>query len=107
MTGIKDLLGDTPYPYGGAAPHQKHSPTSKASADSVKKKIGPLHQRILDWLIANPAGGTDEQIGFDIDMAANTFRPRRRELQLMGRIKDSGRSASTQSGRSAAIWILA
>jgi hypothetical protein len=42
----------------------------------------------------------------DIPMAANTQRPRRRELELMGHVIDSGRVRHTHAGREAVIWTL-
>lgn len=101
MSYQSDLFG----PYGGEPPHQKHSRTSRAAAASIKKRIGPLHRRILDYLNATPDGATDEQMMAALDLGGNTLRPRRRELQLMGYIRDSGRTALTQSRRSAVIWI--
>lgn len=94
-------------PYGDLPPHQKHSATSRAAAASIKKKIGPLHQRVLDYLDNHPDGAFDEQLGDDLHMPMNTLRPRRRELQLMGRVKDSGRIGYTKSGSAAVIWVKA
>lgn len=39
--------------------------------------------------------------------AANTQRPRRRELELMGRIEDSGQTRLTRSRRAAVVWRIA
>lgn len=103
MSGIKDLLGDQPY--GGQPPRQKHSATSVAAANSIKQRVGPLHQKILDYLTRNPGGASDEKLSDDLDMGLNTVRPRRRELQLMERVGDSGRTTLTKSGRRAVIWI--
>jgi hypothetical protein len=93
-------------PYNGEAPFQKHSSTSAEAAKSVEKKIGPLHRRILDYLTEHRAGATDERLMSDLDLGGNTLRPRRRELQLMERIRDSGRTAKTKSGREAVIWVI-
>lgn len=94
-------------PYKGEPPAQSHSETSKAAADSIKKAIGPLHEKVLAYLEAHPDGATDEEMTNAIPMVANTLRPRRRELELLGKIKDSGRRGLTQSGRSAVVWIKA
>ncbi len=107
MASMKDLLGDTPYTYGGHAPAQHHSPTSVAAATAIEGKIGPLHKKILAYLGQHPQGATDEEMQADLQIGANTQRPRRRELQLMGRIKGSGWSKLGRSGRSAVAWILA
>lgn len=102
-----DLFGYAPLPYRGDPPAQSHSVTSIAAAQSIRKSIGPLHQRILSFLAELPnMGATDEEMQFELDMPANTQRPRRRELELMGRITDSGKTRLTRSGREAVIWRL-
>lgn len=50
-------------------------------------------------------GLTDEQIQISAMMPANTERPRRRELELAGLIRDSGMKAKTVSGRNAVVWV--
>lgn len=86
--------------------HQRHSPISKAAAEAIKPRVGPLHRAILDRLRFYD-GGTDEELQQDLDMPANTQRPRRRELQVMGLIVDSGKTRATRSGRQAVVWTLA
>lgn len=93
--------------YDGGAPAQAHSATSVAAAASITKKVGPLHQKVLDYLKSHPDGATDEALGDCLLLGGNTLRPRRRELQLMGHVRDSGRVSTTNSGRNAVIWILA
>ena len=93
-------------PYGGARPAQSHSPTSQAAAASIQRRVGPLHAKILSYLCAVPAGATDEEMQSGLNMAANTQRPRRRELELVGLVKDSGTVKRTQSGRNAVVWVL-
>jgi hypothetical protein len=78
--------------------HQKHSPTSKAAAEAIKPKIGPMHALILR-LLRDGFGMTDEEMQWGLDMAANTQRPRRRELQNMKLIENSGTTRPTKSGR--------
>lgn len=106
MTRQPDLFGHSPAPYRGDPPAQRHSVTSIAAAQSIRKSIGPLHQRILDHLKTCPLGATDEEMMDALDMGGNTERPRRRELELMGRITDSGKTRLTRSGREAVIWRL-
>lgn len=103
MTTHPDLFD---LPYRGEAPSQKHSRTSQEAAHSIRKSIGPLHTRVLNYLAAHPLGATDEHLMRELDLGGNTLRPRRRELQLMGLIADSGRTDLTQSGRSAVVWVL-
>jgi hypothetical protein len=94
-------------PYNGSPPAQAHSQTSQEAAEKIRHRIGPLHARILDCLDKYPAGKTDEQLMNALDLGGNTLRPRRRELQLMGLLTDSGRTALTRSGRNAVVWVKA
>ena len=114
----KDPQGDlfsTPAPYRGDPPAQRHSETSKAAAESIRKAVGPLHRKILTHLAERShrdldgqirLGSTDEEMQVEIPMNPNTQRPRRRELQLMGKIRNSGRERLAQSGQLAVVWEL-
>lgn len=97
--------------FNGNPPSVAHSETSQAAAESIKGKIGPLHARILRYLtnlrLVVDIGATDEEMQRALSMPPNTQRPRRRELQLMGRIVDSGIRRPTSSGRDAVVWKLA
>ena len=95
----------TKAPYHGEPPAVSHSATSIAAAREIKRAIGSLHKRILDHLKEHPS--TDEEMQSALDIGANTQRPRRRELQLMGYILDSGEVRPTSAGRSAVVWKLA
>lgn len=92
--------------FGGAPPAQKHSTTSLAAAARIKRHIGPLHARLIAYLRERD-GATDEEMQAEIPMPANTQRPRRRELQLMGLVTDSGAMRSTHARRGAVVWKLA
>ena len=92
-------------PYGGEPPSQRHSDTSQAAATAIKAKVGPLQRRVLDYLLAHPAGATDEQLMDALHLDGNTLRPRRRELQLMGSLQDSTHRDTTRSGRAAVMWV--
>lgn len=112
MTSHPDLFSSVQkqserLPYGGDAPSQSHSPTSIEAAEKIKKKIGPLHNTILSWLDIFSDGQTDEELCTRMGLDGNTLRPRRRELQLLEKIKDSGTTRPTKSGRSAVVWVKA
>lgn len=92
--------------FGGNPPAVAHSETSRAAAEAIAPKIGPMHEQIIEHL-ACIGGATDEEMQRHIRMSPNTQRPRRRELQLMGRIVDSGLRRPTSSGRDAVVWTLA
>lgn len=86
-------------------PYQRHSPTSKAAAEAVKHRVGPMHRLILKLL--DGMGLTDEEMQWGLEMPGSTQRPRRRELQQWGLIVDSGTTRPTSSGRQAVVWKLA
>jgi hypothetical protein len=98
MTDQPSLLDWTPE-------HQKHSPTSKAAAEAIKPKIGPMHTMIRNFLRVC-GSATDEEMQRVLNIPANTQRPRRRELQVTGLIIDSGKTRATRSGRQAVVWVL-
>lgn len=92
-------------PYRGEPPHQAHSTTSTAAADSVAPSAGTWRRRVYQALVAElPDGLTDEQLASQLGMRANTERPRRRELQLTGHVVDSGQRRLVRSGRQAVVW---
>jgi hypothetical protein len=86
-----------------AAPN--NSTNSIAAAENLARHIGPLHSRVLAYLRSVRAGATDEELMDGTGIAPNTLRPRRRELQIMGRVKDSGATRPTKSGRKAVVWV--
>ena len=88
-------------------PPQRHSATSLAAAKSIKPQLSRLHKLVLEALSKSRFGETDESLMQLTGLPANTLRPRRRELQLKGKIKDSGQTRATVSGRQATIWIIA
>jgi hypothetical protein len=112
MGRMKDLFGDIPvpetplFPYGGKAPSQRHSPTSVAAAEAIEPKIGRLHRLVLQALAASRYGETDEDLMRLTGMGGNTLRPRRIELQLWGKVRDSGRTRPVKSGKNATLWEI-
>lgn len=87
-------------------PAQRHSDTSRAAADAIAPKAGTLRAVVLAFIKSQGAfGATDEEISLALDMAGNTVRPRRRELQQAGLVVDSGRRRPTESRRLAVVWI--
>lgn len=99
----RDLFDDLPY--GGEPPSQRHSDTSREAAKRIKKRVGPLHHKVLKFLMQT-GGATDEEMQRGIPMAANTQRPRRCELVELGRVMDSGRRRLTGARRDAVVWQI-
>ena len=109
MSAFKAIIPD-PYdaPYGHIVPpFQHHSTTSRDAAQSIAKHSGHDRQRVLNYLKQHPEGATDEAMGEALGLSGNTLRPRRRELQLAGFVKDSGRYELTASKRKATLWVIA
>lgn len=107
MSGIKDaLLADTPF--SDYVPvFQRHSEPSRQAALSIASVSGRDRKRVLTFIQNHPYGVTDEQIADALQLAGNTARPRRRELEQANLIKDSGCYALTRSGRKATLWVAA
>lgn len=78
------------------------SDTSIEAAKKQDKSAAPDRARILSFLEFMPA--TDEEIQRSLKMDGNTERPRRRELELSGKIVDSGKRRKTSTGSPATVW---
>lgn len=87
-------------------PAQRHSPTSRAAAESIKPSTGTLRLRVLAYIrSAGAHGATDEELIDALGMAPSTARPRRIECVSAGWVHDSGRTRPTRSGRQATVWV--
>ena len=87
-------------------PYVRGSETSKAPAARALPKAGTKRAQVLDCIKKWRIGLTDEQIQFQLDMPANTERPRRVELVAAGLIKDSKERRKTLSGDLAVVWVV-
>lgn len=95
--------------FAGYAPHQRHSDTSRAAADELAEmRKNTLRAAVLAYIsLHGPDGATDEEMQLALEMEGNTERPRRRELQLVGLVIDSGRRRLTTNNRQAVVWVTA
>lgn len=88
-------------------PHVLYSSTSQAAAEQIKPLSCRLRMQVLKTIALVMAHGvTDEEgqlIGY---VQANTWRPRRRECQMLGWIRDSGQTRPTKAGRQAVVWVV-
>src|SRR4029453_5530980 len=89
--------------FGGHPPAQRHSDTSQRAALEIETSIGRLQALVLAAITHK--GGTDEELMARTGLAPNTYRPRRRELQLKGLVRGRGIRGLTNAGRSAVIWV--
>ena len=92
-------------PYNGNPPFQSRSDTSRAAAAGMRNKLGQLHVRVMKAIrFHGPL--MDEELCDVLNLQGNTLRPRRRELQLMAYLTDTGKRRKTKSGRMAVVWGL-
>lgn len=83
-----------------------HSPTSKAAAVQIEPKANTLRAKVYDLIkVSSEYGATDEELQDILCMEGSTERPRRKELCEQGKVKDSGKTRKTKSGRQAVIWV--
>jgi len=79
--------------------------TRRAARDLIKPTAETLRQQVLAYLTRRGAyGATDEEMQNNLNMKGNTQRPRRRELVLAGKVKDSGKTRPTATSK-ATVWI--
>ena len=105
MTDSQFPLFDTPEPAAETPVYQRHSPTSQAAAEAIAPTTGTLRAEVYAFLkLRGEQGATDEEIQRALHMEGNTARPRRRELEQSGLIRDSGATRQAISGRSAVVW---
>lgn len=87
------------------APSIRHSATSRQAAADIRDALPELEARVLAWLRKRgEAGGCDFEGIAALSLDPSTYRPRRRNLELMGLVVDSGETRVTGSGRRATVW---
>ena len=89
------------------APWRASAPsTSREAARRIEPTQTPIRGRVLGHLIARgDAGATDEEAEAALGIKPQTYTPRRRELVMLGLVRDSGRRRCTDAGRSAVVWV--
>ena len=99
--------------YDGNAPHVAGSETSKAAGESVgrvsmrDKVYSLISQRTKTGResLFTDEGATDDELERLLRMRHQTASARRRELVLLGKVVDSGRTRKTRSGCKATVWV--
>ena len=92
-----------------AAPFVKTSATSREAARAISGHLSRMELEILNLIVDAQAAGapglTDEQlIGA---FGSQSARPRRIFLVACGKLRDTGTTSRTQSGRQAVVWAIA
>lgn len=86
-------------------PFVKGSDTSRQAAKAIKPDTSDLRAKVFACVKdAGSSGRTDEEIQTILGMDGSTERPRRRELQLAGRIRETLMKRKTTTGRLAVVW---
>ena len=90
-----------------SVPHQRHSDTSKASAEKQAANFKGNAIKLLNaFARVDSLGLTDEQ-GCDLTgLDGNTYRPRRVTLEKLGMIVKLSACRKTRSNRFAHIYII-
>ncbi len=77
--------------------------TSAAAAEAIEPHANRLRAVVLAAL-QESGPMTSQEIEDRTGLEGNTVRPRLVELREMGRVRDSGLTRPTRSGRDATIW---
>jgi hypothetical protein len=93
-------------PYGGRAPSVAGSATSEAAADSKLATKDSDEGRVYGYVVrAGERGATNDEIEAALGLIHQNASARTRTLVLKGRLRDSGRTRATRSGRQASVWV--
>jgi len=84
------------------APPHSGSETSRDAADAIKPKASTQRRAVLQYLLSHASGATDDEMQEALRLPGNSQRPRRKELQQAGLVRDSGRRRDKKI-----IWIAA
>jgi hypothetical protein len=82
--------------------------TSAAAADIVLPITGKTRIAVYEFTEdCGPWGATLEEMEGGTGLSANTVRPRRKELEELGFIVDSGHTRKNKNDRDCIIWLAA
>ena len=81
--------------------YQRNSDTSKSAWEHKKDKI-TLKKKVFDLLLNNPLA--NHQIADTMEIPLSSVTARIRELQIDGKVEDSGKRAMSKYKRECVIW---
>jgi len=93
-------------------PPSSNSTTSKEAAKEIEPHVPNLRE-IVYMIYSRPEGATDDEVCIVTGIGGSTLRPRRAELlatidrngnPIEPRVRDSGETRPTMSGRQAIVW---
>lgn len=87
-------------------PYEPSSATSKNAARSMRGREPSDRQRVHEFLAQRGEyGATDEEIEEALGLRHQTASARRRGLCIKHKVRDSGATRATSSGRQATVWV--
>jgi len=81
--------------------YQRNSDTSKSAWEHKKDKI-TLKDKVFDLLLNNPLA--NHQIADTMEIPLSSVKARIRELQIDGKVEDSGKRAMSKYKRECVVW---
>jgi predicted ArsR family transcriptional regulator len=97
-----DLLAPS-YAAGTAPGARRRSDTSVAAAASVVPTLGARQQAVLE-VVRTRGGATCAEVAAVLGLPMHSVSGRIRELNLQGRLADSGERRAGPSGRYGTVW---
>ena len=82
--------------------YQRNSETSKSAYYKKKDKL-TLKEQVYDLLLDNPLA--NHQIADTMEIPLSSVTARIRELQIDGKVEDSGKRATSKYKRECVIWV--
>ena len=82
--------------------YQRNSETSKNAYYKKKDKL-TLKEQVYDLLLDNPLA--NHQIADTMEIPLSSVTARIRELQIDGKVEDSGKRATSKYKRECVIWV--
>ncbi len=99
-------MADEKYDLYGGTPPFSDEDTSLAAALAVKKNAARKRAKVRAHIEAQgEKGATDDEIEVALGFPHQSASARRRELVLLGLVKDSGVRRKTRNGRWAKVWV--
>ena len=81
--------------------YQRNSETSKSAYYNKKDKL-TLKEQVYDLLLDNPLA--NHQIADTMEVPLSSICARIRELQIEGKVEDSGKTTKSKYGKECVIW---
>lgn len=92
--------------FGGTPPHSDDD-TSLEAAEAVRATVMRKRARVKEYIVVRGAmGATDDEVEVALGFPHQSASARRRELVLLGMVKDSGVRRKTRNGRWAKVWVV-